>query len=107
MLVQNGTLAHGDIVVCGTTFGKVKNISDAESQKLKTAGPSEAIEVLGLNSVPNAGDLFQVVQSEKEAKEIIEYREIRLKNKKVLKHKDEAIGNLFDSMGSAQKNLFT
>jgi translation initiation factor IF-2 len=103
LLVQNGTLAHGDIVVCGTTFGKVKNISDAESQKLKTAGPSEAIEVLGLNSVPNAGDLFQVVQSEKEAKEIIEYREIRLKNKKVLKHKDEAIGNLFDSMGSAQK----
>ena len=103
LLIQNGTLSQGDIIVCGTAFGKVKNLSDAESQKLKSAGPSDAVEVLGLNSVPNAGDPFQVVQSEKEAKEIIEYRETKLKNKKVLKHKDEALGNLFDSMGSAQK----
>ena len=103
LLIQNGTLSQGDIIVSGTAFGKVKNISDAETQKLKSAGPSDAVEVLGLNSVPNAGDPFQVVQSEKEAKEIIEYRETKLKNKKVLKHKDEALGNLFDSMGSAQK----
>jgi len=103
LLIQNGTLFQGDIIVCGTAFGKVKNISDAETQKLKSAGPSDAIEVLGLNSVPNAGDPFQVVQSEKEAKEIIEYRETKLKNKKVLKHKDEALGNLFDSMGGGQK----
>jgi len=103
LLIQNGTLSQGDIIVCGTAFGKVKNISDAETQKLKSAGPSDAVEVLGLNSVPNAGDPFQVVQSEKEAKEIIEYRETKLKNKKVLKHKDEALGNLFDSMGGGQK----
>ncbi len=103
LLIQNGTLFQGDIIVCGTAFGKVKNISDAETQKLKSAGPSDAVEVLGLNSVPNAGDPFQVVQSEKEAKEIIEYRETKLKNKKVLKHKDEALGNLFDSMGGGQK----
>ena len=103
LLIQNGTLSQGDIIVSGTAFGKVKNISDAETQKLKSAGPSDAVEVLGLNSVPNAGDPFQVVQSEKEAKEIIEYRETKLKNKKVLKHKDEALGNLFDSMGSGQK----
>jgi translation initiation factor IF-2 len=82
LLIQNGTLFQGDIIVCGTAFGKVKNISDAETQKLKSAGPSDAVEVLGLNSVPNAGDPFQVVQSEKEAKEIIEYRETKLKNKK-------------------------
>ena len=103
LLIQNGTLSQGDIIVCGTAFGKVKNISDAETQKLKSAGPSDAVEVLGLNSVPNAGDPFQVVQSEKEAKEIIEYRETKLKNKKVLKHKDEALGNLFDSRGGGQK----
>jgi len=103
LLIQNGTLSQGDIIVCGTAFGKVKNISDAETQKLKSAGPSDAVEVLGLNNVPNAGDPFQVVQSEKEAKEIIEYRETKLKNKKVLKHKDEALGNLFDSMGGGQK----
>ncbi|MEK9649971.1 MAG: translation initiation factor IF-2 [Gammaproteobacteria bacterium] len=103
LLIQNGTLSLGNIVVCGTAFGRVKNLSNAEALKLKTAGPSDAIEVLGLNIVPNAGDLFQVVQTEKEAKEIIEYREIKLKNKKVLKHKDEAMGNLFDSMGGSQK----
>ena len=103
LLIQNGTLFQGDIIVCGTAFGKVKSISNAETQKLKSAGPSDAVEVLGLNSVPNAGDPFQVVQSEKEAKEIIEYRETKLKNKKVLKHKDEALGNLFDSMGGGQK----
>ena len=105
LLIQNGTLKVGDMIVSGMSYGKVKNISSSSSSKLKNAGPSDAIEVLGLNSAPDAGESFQVVKSEKEAREIAQFRESSIKDKKVLKQRDENLGNLFENMGSGSKKI--
>ena len=105
LLIQNGTLKVGDMIVSGMSYGKVKNISSSSASKLKNAGPSDAIEVLGLNSAPDAGESFQVVKSEKEAREIAQFRESSIKDKKVLKQRDENLGNLFENMGSGSKKI--
>ncbi len=105
LLIQNGTLKVGDMIVSGMSYGKVKNISSSSTLKLKNAGPSDAIEVLGLNSAPDAGESFQVVKSEKEAREIAQFRESSIKDKKVLKQRDENLGNLFENMGSGSKKI--
>ena len=105
LLIQNGTLKVGDMIVSGMSFGKVKDISSSSTSKLKNAGPSDAIEVLGLNSAPDAGESFQVVKSEKEAREIAQFRESSIKDKKVLKQRDENLGNLFENMGSGTKKI--
>ena len=105
MLIQNGTLSVGDMVVSGSTYGKIKNISSSIEEKLKQATPSMAVEILGLNSAPNAGELFQVVNTEKEAREISEFRSIQVKDKKVLKHKDDSLGNIFENMGVDSKKI--
>jgi len=105
LLIQNGTLKVGDMIVSGMSYGKVKNISSSSTSKLKNAGPSDAIEVLGLNSSPDAGESFQVVKSEKEAREIAQFRESSIKDKKVLKQRDENLGNLFENMGSGSKKI--
>ena len=105
LLIQSGTLKLGDMVVCGAAIGKVKNIIGSDATKLKTAEPSFAVEILGLNSVPNAGETFQVVQNDKEAREIAEFRENKLKDRKVLKQRDESLGNIFESMGQSNKKI--
>ena len=102
-LVQNGTLKVGDLVVSGNATGKIKSIVNSDGEQIKTATPSAAVEVLGLNSVPNAGDQFQVVSNEKQAKEITEYRATKEKEKKLLKQKDDAAGDLFESLGQESK----
>ncbi len=103
LLIQNGTLKVGDMVVCGSAVGKVKSIISSDGIKLKSAEPSFAVEILGLNSVPDAGETFQVVKNDKEAREIAEFRENKLKDRKVLKQRDESIGNIFESMGQSDK----
>ena len=105
LLIQSGTLKLGDMVVCGASTGKVKSIIGSDVTKLKTAEPSFAVEILGLNSVPNAGETFQVVKNDKEAREIAEYRENKLKDRKVLKQRDESLGNIFESMGQSNKKI--
>ena len=104
-LIQNGTLKTGDLVVSGNAIGKIKSIQNSDGLKIKTAGPSSAVEVLGLNSVPNAGDHFQVVKNEKQAREIAEYRITRDKEKKLLKQKDESAGDLFETLGQEAKKV--
>ena len=104
-LIQNGTLKVGDLVVSGNSMGKIKSIVNSDGQKIKFAGPSAAVEVLGLNSVPGAGDQFQVVKNEKQAREISEYRLIKEKEKKLLKQKDESAGDLFETLGQEAKKV--
>ncbi len=104
-LIQNGTLKNGDLVVSGNSMGKIKSIVNSDGQKIKFAGPSAAVEVLGLNSVPGAGDQFQVVKNEKQAREISEYRLIKEKEKKLLKQKDESAGDLFETLGQEAKKV--
>ena len=104
-LIQNGTLKNGDLVVSGNSMGKIKSIVNSDGQKIKFAGPSAAVEVLGLNSVPGAGDQFQVVKNEKQAREISEYRLTKEKEKKLLKQKDESAGDLFETLGQEAKKV--
>ncbi len=74
ILVQNGTMHIGDIVVCGDTFGKVRTMVDEEGNNLEVAPPSAAVEITGLDSVPKAGDKFMVMKDEKKARKISEAR---------------------------------
>ena len=74
MLVQNGTLRSGDAVVCGTTYGKIRSMTDFSGKNVKIALPSTAVMVTGLSGIPNAGDDMWVVDDEKTAKEIAEGR---------------------------------
>ncbi|GGD16028.1 translation initiation factor IF-2 [Aquisalinus flavus] len=75
LLVQKGTLRRGDIFVCGAEWGKVRALNDYKGQQVVEAGPTEPVEVLGLNGVPEPGDQFVVVDSEARAREIAEFRQ--------------------------------
>jgi len=74
LLVQNGTLESGNIVVAGISHGKLRALSDYKGKPVKKAGPSTPVAVMGLSDVPSAGDLFQIVVSEKEARSIVSER---------------------------------
>ena len=75
VLVANGTMKMGDIVLAGTNYGKVKAMFNERNQRIKEAGPSEPVLILGLNGAPQAGDVFHVIETEQEAREIANKRE--------------------------------
>ena len=75
ILVSNGTLRMGDIVLAGTAYGKVKAMFNERNQRIKEAGPSEPVLILGLNGAPAAGDTFHVIETEQEARDIANKRE--------------------------------
>ena len=81
MLVQKGTLRQGDIVVAGAEWGRVRAMLDDKGRQLKEVGPSSPVEILGLASVPNAGEPFVVVENESRAREISEFRQRKLRDK--------------------------
>ncbi len=74
LLVQNGTLESGSVVVAGTAYGKLRALSDFKGKPVKKAGPSMPVAVMGLSDVPSAGDVFEVVDSEREARSIVSER---------------------------------
>lgn len=77
LLVQHGTLHSGDAVVVGTAYGKVRKMTDDRGREIKTALPSTPVEIIGLNDVPIAGDVFKVFESDKKARQIAEARLIK------------------------------
>ena len=76
LLVQNGTLQTGDTIVAGNSFGKLRAIFDFRAKKIRAAGPSTPVQVMGLNEVPGVGEVFQVYPSEREARAVVEQRKI-------------------------------
>jgi len=82
VLVQNGTLRQGDIFVVGEQYGKVRALIDDQGNRVKEAGPSVPVEVLGLNGTPEAGDVLNVTDTEAQAREIADYREKAAKDKR-------------------------
>ena len=82
VLVQNGTLKQGDIFVVGEQWGKVRAMENDQGDRVKVAGPSVPVEVLGLNGTPEAGDVLNVVDTEAQAREIAEYRQQAAKDKR-------------------------
>ena len=80
LLVQNGTLKQGDVIIAGTAVGRVRAMTDARGQKLAEAGPSVPVEIIGMGEVPGAGDDFHAVADERMARELVEQRKTERKD---------------------------
>ncbi len=98
ILVQNGTLNQGDIVVAGTTVGRVRAMLNDKGQKVTTAGPSVPVEITGLSDVPTGGDVFNVVSDERLARELVEQRKAAMKEEQFNAQTKVTLDNLFDQM---------
>ncbi len=106
LLVQRGTLDIGDLIVVGTSFGRVRKMSDDNGKNIKIASPSIPVEILGLNQAPNAGEKFFEVKEEKHAREIILYRERKEREEKSLKNSARSLNDIFRESGKGRiKNL--
>lgn len=101
LLIQNGTLGSGDTVVAGTAHGRLRALSDYKGKPVKKAGPSTPVAVMGLNDVPSAGDLFEVVDSEKEARLIVAERQALAKSQAQAKKK-VSLEDLFSSVQAGE-----
>lgn len=98
LLVQNGTLRIGDIIVAGTSVGRVRVMTNENGRRLKEAGPSVPVEVMGLDETPNAGDQFDAVGDEKLARELVEQRKQKAKEEQFKAFNKVTFDNLFDSI---------
>ncbi len=105
VLVQNGTLKLGDIVLVGHEYGRIRAMLDENGQQVKTAGPSIPVEILGLNGTPDAGDDFLVVESEKKAREVAEFRLHRHRETQIAKHQAAKTETMFATMGKENKKV--
>ncbi|MFC4892982.1 translation initiation factor IF-2 [Pseudofrancisella aestuarii] len=99
VLVQNGVLKQGDIILCGTEFGRVRAMNDDLGNKIMVAGPSTPVEVLGLSGVPAAGDEMTVIKDEKKAKEVAALRSQKQKEAKIAQEQSLKLSNMFSNMG--------
>ena len=95
LLVRKGTLKVGDIMVCGNYFGKARALIDHEGKRIKEAGPSSAVKVLGLNGVPEAGAEFNIVPNDKEARNICEDRITKDRDESVARKRKMTLESLF------------
>ena len=102
VLVRKGTLHVSDIILCGEFYGRVRALISEEGQRLKEAGPSFAVRVLGLNGVPEAGLEFSVVEDEKAARELAEQRANETKAQDLENRSKVTLENLFASLAAAQ-----
>ena len=98
VLVQNGTLKSGDIIVAGMSVGRVRAMTDENGKKLTSAGPSVPVEIMGLNEVPASGDIFNAVSDERLARELVEQRKAEAKEEMFSKYQKVTLDNLFDQM---------
>ncbi len=98
VLVQNGTLNHGDIVIAGTAVGRIRAMTDEKGRKMEKAGPSVPVEIVGLAEVPGAGDLFYAVEDERMARTLAEKRKFEEKEKQNAAMQKVTLENLFSSI---------
>ena len=98
VLVQSGTLKKGDIVIAGLEYGKVKQIVDDTGKPIKEAGPSMPVEILGLSGVPDSGAEVLVVENERKAREVAEFRKTKDRETKLQKQQAEKMDNFFSKM---------
>ncbi len=98
LLVQNGTLTSSDIIVAGTSVGRVRVMTNDRGQKVSEAGPSVPVEIMGLDETPNAGDEFNVVNDERLARELVEQRKHQAKQEQFNSYQKVTLENLFSSM---------
>ena len=102
VLVQNGTLKAGDIIVAGMSVGRVRTMTDENGKKLNEAGPSVPVEIMGLSEVPVSGDVFNAVSDERLARELVEQRKDEAKEEMFNKYQKVTLDNLFDQMNEGE-----
>jgi translation initiation factor IF-2 len=102
LLVQNGTLNSGDIIVAGTAVGRVRVMTDDKGRNIKSAGPSVPVEITGLAEVPQSGDIFDAVSDEKLARELVEQRKQKEKEEQFSQVQKVTLDNLFDSINEGE-----
>ena len=100
ILVQRGTLDEGDTIVVGTSIGRIRAMKNDKGQKIKKAGPSTPVEIMGLTNVPQAGDTFYEVKDEKMAKHLIERRKRQEREEAIAEQSKVTLSNLFEKMES-------
>ena len=98
LLVQNGTLRKGDIVLAGLHYGRVRAMLDENGKPIDEAGPAIPVEILGLDGTPDAGDEFTVVSSEKKAREVALFRQGKYREVKLARQQKAKLENLFENM---------
>ena len=103
VLVQNGTLRQGDIVLAGVNYGRVRAMNDENGKPIKEAGPSIPVEILGLDGTPDAGDEISVVTDEKKAREIALFRQGKFREVKLARQQSAKLENMFSNMGQDEK----
>ena len=105
VLVQNGTLKRGDIILAGEHHGRVRAMIDDKGDQVKEAGPSTPVEVLGLNGTPGAGDDFSVVTDERQARELAEFRQDKMTELRQAQQQAAKIDNMFANMKEGDKRV--
>lgn len=105
VLVQSGTLKTGDVVLAGSTYGRVRAMIDEDGKTIKTAGPSIPVEIQGLTEVPQAGDEFMVMGDERRAREIATYRAGKFRNTKLAKQQAAKMENMFSDLTAGEVKM--
>ena len=105
VLVQNGTLRQGDMVLVGVNFGRVRAMMDENGQPIKEAGPSIPVEILGLDGTPEAGDEVTVVVDERKAREVALFRQGKFREVKLARAHAGKLENMFENMGQEEKKV--
>lgn len=98
LLVQNGTLKAGDVIIAGTAVGKVRAMTDYKGKKINSAGPSVPVEIMGLDAAPMSGDLFNAVSDEKLARRLVEQRKEEAKEEEFRAFQKVTLDTLFDTL---------
>jgi translation initiation factor IF-2 len=102
ILVQSGTLRRGDMILAGSSFGRVRAMLDEAGNEIKEAGPSIPVEILGLSDVPNAGEEIIVLNDERKAREIALFRQGKFRDVKLAKQQASKLENMFEQMGEGE-----
>jgi translation initiation factor IF-2 len=105
VLIQSGTLKAGDVVLAGSTYGRVRAMLDENGKPIKSAGPSIPVEIQGLTEVPQAGDEFMVMTDERRAREIATYRAGKFRNTKLAKQQAAKLENMFSDISAGEVKM--
>ncbi len=102
VLIQNGTLRKGDMVLAGLNYGRVRALIDENGKPIDEAGPAIPVEILGLDGTPDAGDEFTVVQDERKAREVALFRQGKFRDVKLARQQAAKLENMFENMGKGE-----
>lgn len=105
LLVQTGTLKQGDILLAGSEYGRIRAMTNELGQQITTIGPAMPVEVLGLSGTPQAGDTFMVVADERKAKEVATFRQIKLREARMLRQQSTKLEGFFDRMKQGESKI--